>query len=94
MSNIIIDETYSLEMGSGSNKKKIVVCPFCKTATYVSVNWVGGICSCGKYFNLEISLHEDDADSMSPNRTSIDRGRIKLKTKMEKEAYEWAQRNK
>ena len=90
MSNIITDETHSLEMGGGSNKKKIVVCPHCKTATYVSVNWISGTCQCGKYFNLEISLNEDEADNMSPNRISVDRGRIKLKMKMEKEAHEWA----
>lgn len=93
MSNIFQSSDSELEMGGGSKKKKIVVCPLCKNAMYVSVNWISGICSCNNYFNLSETLTEDEALSMM-NRTSVDRGRLKLKYAQEKKVEDWIVRQK
>ena len=93
MSNIITDEHHSFEMGSGSKRKKIVVCPYCKNAFSVSVNWIAGACMCGKYFNIDTALGEAEAVGMII-RNSVDKGRLELKKKQEAKVEQWIGRQK
>lgn len=46
-----------LECTKSSSKKKLYVCPHCKTGQYKSVDWFSGTCSnCKEYFNTVIAL--------------------------------------
>lgn len=83
------DERAPLEMTKPSNKQTTLVCPHCKFSRSTSVDTIGVICGhCNKYFSASSSLKPEDAVGNitvpPPNE-----GFVKLKTKMEKEAYEW-----
>ena len=85
-----LDDRAPLDMGHGSNKRKIVGCPHCKNGRYVNINWVAGICGvCGKFFSVENSLSEDKCEGFVNQLRLIDKGFTKLKGEIEKKAYEW-----
>ncbi len=84
------DERAPLEMGTGSKKMQVLVCPHCRYSRTTSINTVAVTCgNCKKYFSASDSLKPEDAVGTLDTYISPNQVRVKLKEKMEKEAYEW-----
>ena len=83
-------ERAPLEFTKVSSKTTVLVCPNCKYSRTTSVDTVGLICSkCNKYFSAKDSLKEFEAVGLVNTNIPINKEFTKLKSKMEKEAYEW-----
>jgi len=84
------EERAPLELTKVSKKQTTLVCPNCKYSRTTSVQTVGIVCGkCKKYFSASSSLKPEDAIGTVDTAIPINQGFVKLKTKMEKEAYEW-----
>lgn len=84
------DERAPLEMTKSSSKQTTLVCPHCRYSRTTSISTVSVICGkCKKYFSASDSLKPEDAIGTVDTTIPINKGFTKLKAKMEKEAYEW-----
>ena len=83
-----MDDRAPLELTAASKKQMIVGCPKCKMARSVSVDWFASVCSkCGKYFNKNTALPEDECLSMLNTEKPIDTVYTARKADMERKAY-------
>ena len=88
MTGLFTQDDQSLEFGGGTKKEKEVVCPECKLARLVSVNWIGGIC-CNKYFSLGTMLPLEKAEGVKNINKPVNKEFTGQKADAEKRAYDW-----
>ena len=82
-------ERAPLDFTKPRSKQKILVCPHCKGSSTVSVDCVGKICQCGKYFSAGSSLSKKEATHSNNTNIPVNKVFTALKADMETKAYKW-----
>ena len=71
MSERFGDDRAPLDYGTGSNKSKIIGCPFCNTFKYMKENCIGFVCTeCGKYVGESNFLYEGLVYSLTTSHST------------------------
>ena len=87
------DDREPLEMGQGSKKKNLLVCPNCFSGRYASVNTFSLECgNCKKYFRASDSASKEQCNDLLNNSENVSPEYVKLRTGVEQRAENYRQK--